>query len=119
MRDVKIGRVGEAVLTIDLLHEEGASGAYPPVVRNVQLDRITSAASPRVLFIRGFAGAVIDGISIANSTFSGVSKTEVVQHAGTIIFTQRDRDSRPDRRQPQLRSGPEIRARSAPNSGNA
>ncbi len=87
IRNVKIGRVGEAVLTIDLLYEEGAQGAFPPVVRNVQLDRITSTASPRVMYIRGFEGAVIDNIRISNSSFNGVSETEVVQHAGKITFT--------------------------------
>ncbi|HUG10454.1 MAG TPA: glycosyl hydrolase family 28 protein, partial [Opitutaceae bacterium] len=86
MRNVRIGRVGEAVLTIDLLYEEGAKGAFMPVVRNVQLDNITSSASPRVLFIRGFEGAVVDGIRISNSTFNGVTETEVVQHAGSISF---------------------------------
>jgi unsaturated rhamnogalacturonyl hydrolase len=87
MRDVKIGRVGEAVLTIDLLYEEGARGGFKPVVRNVQLERITSTASPRVLFIRGFPGAVIDGIRISHSEFNGVSETEVVQNAGMITLT--------------------------------
>ncbi|AOS44485.1 Unsaturated rhamnogalacturonyl hydrolase YteR [Lacunisphaera limnophila] len=86
MRNVKIGRVGEAVLTIDLLYEEGANGTFPPIVRNVQLDNITSTASPRVLFIRGFPGAVIDNIRISNSTFSGVTETEVVTHTGSISF---------------------------------
>jgi unsaturated rhamnogalacturonyl hydrolase len=86
MRNVRVGRVAEAVLTVDLLYEEGAKGAFKPVVRNVQLDHVTSSASPRVLFVRGFAGAVIDGIRISNSTFNGVTETEVVQHAGTITF---------------------------------
>ncbi len=86
MRNVKIGRVGEAVLTIDLLYEEGAKGAFQPVVRNVQLDNISSSASPRVMYIRGFEGAVVDNIRISNSTFSGVTHTEVVSHAGTITL---------------------------------
>jgi unsaturated rhamnogalacturonyl hydrolase len=86
MRHVKIGRVGEAVLTIDLLYEEGAKGAFKPIVRNVQLDHITSSASPRVLFIRGFEGAIIDNIRISNSTFRGVTETEVVTHTGAISF---------------------------------
>jgi unsaturated rhamnogalacturonyl hydrolase len=85
-RRVRIGRVGEAVLTVDLLYEEGAQGAFPPVVRNIQLERITSSASPRILFIRGFAGAIIDGIRLSDSTFNGVSETEVVEHAGTITL---------------------------------
>ncbi|HYD83044.1 MAG TPA: glycoside hydrolase family 88 protein, partial [Opitutus sp.] len=86
MRNVKIGRVGEAVLTIDLLYEEGAKGDFKPVVRNVQLDHITSSASPRVMFIRGFPGAVIENIRISNSMFNSVTETEVVRHAGTISF---------------------------------
>jgi unsaturated rhamnogalacturonyl hydrolase len=86
MRNVRIGLVGEAVLTIDLLYEEGARGDHMPVVRNVQLDNVTSSASPRVLYIRGFDGAVIDGIRISNSTFNGVTETEVVQHAGSIAL---------------------------------
>jgi len=86
MRNVKVGRVAEAVLTIDLLYEEGAKGAFKPVVRNVQMDNITSTASPRVMFIRGFEGAIIDNIRISNSTFNGVTHTEVVHHAGSITL---------------------------------
>lgn len=86
MRNVKIGRVSEAVLTIDLLYEEGAQGKFPPVVRNIQLDRITSSASPRVMYVRGFPGAVIENIRISNSTFRGVTQTEVLEHAGRITL---------------------------------
>ncbi len=86
MRNVTIGRVAEAVLTIDLLYEEGARGDFKPVVRNVHLENITSTASPRVMFIRGFEGAVVENIRISNSTFNSVTDTEVVQHAGTITF---------------------------------
>jgi unsaturated rhamnogalacturonyl hydrolase len=86
MRDVKIGHVGEAVLTIDLLYEEGAKGPFRPVVRNVQLDRIAATAAPRVLYIRGFEGAVIDDIHIADSVFSGLTAADVVNHAGAVTF---------------------------------
>ncbi len=85
-RNVKIGRVGEAVLTIDLLYEEGAKGPYKPVVRNIQLENITSTASPRLMYIRGFAGAVIENIRISNSTFTGVTDTEVVSYTGNITL---------------------------------
>ncbi len=88
MRHVKIGRVGEAVLTIDLLYEEGAKGSFKPIVRNVQLDHLTSSASPRVLYIRGFEGAVIENIRISDSTFNNVTETEVVSHAGSITLNR-------------------------------
>lgn len=86
MRNVRIGKVAEAVLTIDLLYEEGAKGAFKPVVRNVHMEKITSTASPRVLYVRGFEGAVVDGIHISDSTFTGVTETEVVEHAGTVTL---------------------------------
>lgn len=88
MRNVRIGRVAEAVVTIDLLYEEGAAGRHPPVVRNVRLQNITSSASPRVLWIRGFEGAVIDSIVIEDSTFQGVKEAEVVEHADSIQFNR-------------------------------
>jgi len=86
MRRVKVGRVGEAVLTIDLLYEEGAQGPHRPVVRNVQLDRIESTASPRAFYIAGFPGAVIDDIRISNSTFNNLTASEVVTHAGRVTL---------------------------------
>lgn len=84
MRDVTIGRVGEAVLTIDLMYEEGANGKHKPMVRNVQLANVNSSASPRVMFIAGYANAEIDNIRFADCTFSGLSATDVLSGAGRI-----------------------------------
>lgn len=86
LRNVRVGRVAEAVLTIDLVYEEGAQGPHRPVVRNVRMDRVTSRSSPRVLWVKGFEGAVIEGIRITDSVFSGVEFSDVVEHAGSISF---------------------------------
>lgn len=86
MRNVKIGQVREAVLTIDLLYEEGADGKFAPIVRNVHMDNITSSASPRVIFARGFDGAIVDNIRISNSQFYNVTDTDVVTHIGLLTF---------------------------------
>jgi len=86
MRNVEVGRVAEAVLTIDLLYEEGPRGPHRPVVRNVQLENVTSHASPRVMWLGGFEGATITGVKFTNCTFRGVTATDFVQHAGSITF---------------------------------
>ncbi len=86
MRDVTIGKVVEAVVTIDLLYEEGAKGLFKPIVRNVQLDRVTATAAPRVLYVRSFPGAVVDDIRIHDSEFKGLTQAEVVQGAGSVFF---------------------------------
>ena len=86
MRNVRIGQVAEAVVTIDLQYEEGAQGDFPPTVRRVRLENITSANSPRVLFIAGFEGATIEDIEIKNSTFAGLTHPDRIEHAGRIGF---------------------------------
>lgn len=90
MRNVRIGQVAEAALTIDLLYEEGSNGSHQAIVRNVELSHIDSSASPRVLFIRGYEGAIIDDIRIRDSKFHGVTHTEVLEYAGSISLRNVD-----------------------------
>jgi unsaturated rhamnogalacturonyl hydrolase len=86
MRNVEIGRVAEAILTVDFLYETGANGPHKPVVRNVSIENVRSASSPRVMWIAGFPGAVIDDIRFADCVFRGVESSEQAQHAGSISF---------------------------------
>jgi unsaturated rhamnogalacturonyl hydrolase len=86
VRNVRVGRVGEAVVTIDFLYEEGAKGAFKPVVRNVQIERVSSAASPRVMYVVAFDGAEIDGIRFIDCTFKGIETTEVLATSGSVEF---------------------------------
>ncbi len=86
MRHVEIGRVADSILTIDLVYEEGARGPHRPVVRNVALENVSSKASPRVLWVAGFDGAVIDAIRLTDCTFRGVEGTEMLAHAGSIAL---------------------------------
>jgi polygalacturonase len=84
MRDVEIGRVSEAVVTVDFLYETGADGPHRPEVRNVVLERVSSSSSPRLLWVRGFPGAVIDGLRFLDSVFRGLEGAEVLEHAGLV-----------------------------------
>jgi len=84
MRNVEIGKVSEAVLTIDFLYEEGPKGDFPPTARNIVLENVKASAAPRLFFIQGFEGATIDGIRAANSEIVGATATEVIEHAGHI-----------------------------------
>ena len=99
MRNVEIGHVAEAVLTIDLLYEEGSDGPWPPVVRNVNLENITSADSPRVLMVRGFKGATIEGIRIINSSFRGLKSPDIVEQAEMIEMINVVRENKPTKPQ--------------------
>jgi len=86
MRDVLIGRVSEAVLTIDFLYDTGATGAFRPLLRNVSLERVQSTSSPRVMWVVGFPGVTIEDVRFSDCTFRGVDSTEVLNHAGSVSF---------------------------------
>jgi polygalacturonase len=81
VRNVNVGSVGDAVLQIDFLYEEGTNGIYLPVARNVVLENITVTNTPRVLNIRGFPGAEISNVRIYNSTFKEIKKPDVIKDA--------------------------------------
>ena len=81
MRNCNVGVVKDSVLQIDFLYEEGAKGDYKPVAKNVVMDNITVAHTPRVLNVRGFPAAEISNVRIYRSTFKDVQKPDVVQDA--------------------------------------
>ncbi len=81
MRNCNVGLVKDSVLQIDFLYEEGAKGDFKPVARNVVMENIRVAKTPRVLNVRGFPGAEISGVRIYNSQFKQVQKPDVVENA--------------------------------------
>jgi unsaturated rhamnogalacturonyl hydrolase len=81
MRDVTVGKVADAVLQIDFLYEEGVNGLYKPAALNVVMENITVNQTPRVLDVAGFPGAMIRGVRIYDSKFSGISRPDLVKEA--------------------------------------
>ena len=81
MRNVNVGRVTDSVLQIDFLYEEGAKGDFKPVARNIVMENITVAHTPRVLNVRGFPAAEISGVRIYDSTFKQIQKPDVIVDA--------------------------------------
>jgi len=86
MRKVDIGRVAKAVLSVEFDYEEGANGPNQPVLRNVQIEGVTSASSGSVAIITAFPGAVIEGIRLKDCTFSDVESADLLRHSGVLTF---------------------------------
>ncbi|HEY9153865.1 MAG TPA: glycosyl hydrolase family 28 protein, partial [Opitutaceae bacterium] len=86
LRRVQVGQVTEAILTVDLMYEEGAKGSFPPTIRNVSLEQVTGEHVPRVLWIDAFPAATVDNITFRDCTFRGLDAAELVANAGRITF---------------------------------
>lgn len=78
MRNVNVGLVKDSVLQIDFLYEEGAKGDFKPVAKNIVMENIKVAQTPRVLNVKGFPAASISDVRIYNSTFKDVQKPDAV-----------------------------------------
>ncbi len=89
MRNVQVGRVKDSVLQIDFLYEEGARGGFQPVARNVVLENLQVAQTPRVLNVRGFPAAEIKGVRIERSRFQGITKPDAVLDADVQLVACR------------------------------
>jgi polygalacturonase len=79
MRDVTVGQVAEAVVTIDFFYEEGDAGKFPPVVRDVDVRNVTSKKSQFAFLLRGYTHAPIGGVRVADCRFDGVAKPDVIE----------------------------------------
>ena len=74
MRDVTVGQVAEAVVTVNFFYEEGDTGKFPPTVRDVEVRNVTSRKSRYALLLRGYDTSPISDVRIVDCTFDGVAK---------------------------------------------
>jgi polygalacturonase len=85
VRDVEIGETGSA-LDIDMLYEEGASGAFTPVVRNVVIERMNVGKAGYAFSIRGLESSPVRGVSVSDSAFRDVAKGSRLEHVEDLVL---------------------------------
>jgi len=86
VRNVRIGRVARAVLSVEFDYEEGANGPHKPVLRDVLIEGVTTESAGRVSLITAFPGAVIEGVRLKDCVFRGVEAADLLQDAGTLTL---------------------------------
>ena len=79
-RNITVGQVAHALITVDFNYEEGAKGAFKPVMRNLVVDNLTSGKSRFGVDIQGLDNAPVNGLSISNCTFENVSDGNIVKN---------------------------------------
>src|SRR5215470_13697993 len=87
MRDVTVGQVAEAVVAVDFFYEEGDTGKYPPVVRDVELRNVTSRKSNYSLLLRGYPHAPISDVRLTDCVFDSVAKPDVLDNVKDVVLS--------------------------------
>jgi len=80
MRDVTIGQVSQAVVTVDFQYEEGDAGTFPPTVRDVEVRNVTSQKSRNALSLRGYAYAPVTSVRLTGCRFDNVAQPDILDN---------------------------------------
>lgn len=86
VRDITIGQVRLAAVTIDFNYEEGKKGDHKPVCRNVSVKNMKSQKSEYALDLQGFENAPIENVSLTDCQFNGVQKGSIVKNVNGLTL---------------------------------
>jgi hypothetical protein len=86
MRQVTVGEVAEAIVAADFYYEEGDTGAFTPILRDVEVRDVTSRKSRYALLLKGYARAPISDVRITNCVFDGVERDDVLEGVRGLVL---------------------------------
>jgi polygalacturonase len=86
-RDITIGEVKHAAITVDFNYEEGANGKYTPVLRNLQVQNLKSGKSQYPMDLRGFPNAPITDVRLENCSFENTERESRLENVHNLTLT--------------------------------
>jgi polygalacturonase len=86
-RNLEVGEVRRAVVTVDFNYEEGANGRFTPVLRDVVIENVRSAKSRRAVDLQGLPKAPVRDIALVNCDFRGVAGPSIVKHVQGLALS--------------------------------
>jgi polygalacturonase len=87
MRRIEVGQVAEAIVAADFFYEEGDTGAFTPVLRDVEVREVTSRKSRYALLLKGYARSPVTDVRISDCTFDGVDQPDITQNVRDVVLT--------------------------------
>ena len=95
MRDVTVGQVADAIIQVDFNYEEGAKGSFLPVVRDINMERVSSRKSRYALNLRGFANAPITDVHLTDCQFNDVAQGSIIENVRGLSMVRVSVNGRP------------------------
>ncbi len=84
VRNIKVGVCKEAVFRVEMKYEKITEGPYMPVIRNINLENITSKLIRYGIFIDGFEKTnYVSNITIKDCVFEGIKESGLNKIVGT------------------------------------
>jgi polygalacturonase len=87
MRDVSIGQVSQAIVSVDFLYEEGDAGKFTPIVRDIEVRNVTSQKSRNALSLRGYSRSPVTNVRLKECEFENVAEGDVLENVKDVVFS--------------------------------
>lgn len=95
VRDITVGQVAKAAVTIDYNYAEGANGAFKPEFETLTIQRMVVGRCERVLDLQGFETAPIRSIALIDCDIVRAAEPDIVSHVQGLTYTNVRRNGRP------------------------
>jgi polygalacturonase len=86
VRDIKVGQVANSGVAIDFYYEEGETGGFTPIVKNVDIRGLDVAKTKYAVYLRGFKNAPIQNIRLTDCNFEQAASPNVMENVKGILF---------------------------------
>lgn len=83
LRNINIGNVRDAIV-INFYYEEGDTGKFDPVVRNVVIENLYCREAQQVFKIRGYKRTPIEGLTLRNLRFEAAHKVGIIENVADL-----------------------------------
>lgn len=88
VRNVNVGQVATAGVSIDFYYEEGEHGKFTPVVRHVEIRNLKVQKAEYALYLRGFRNAPIRDIRLVDCDFAQVARPNVIENVEELSLRE-------------------------------
>ncbi|MDZ7332327.1 MAG: glycoside hydrolase family 28 protein [candidate division KSB1 bacterium] len=85
LRNIVVGQLKEAAIHIDMFYGK-EQGEYAPIIRNIQVDRMTCRNAPYAYVIKGDKKTPVLHLRLENCRFNGVTKGFDQQHVKDLVL---------------------------------
>ena len=86
LRNVKVGQVNEAVILVSFTYQEGDTGKFTPIVRNIFVSNVTSEKSEYGLLFDCYERSPLTNVVIENCKFNGVKSNNLMKFTKDLTF---------------------------------
>jgi polygalacturonase len=88
MRNITIGEVSKAVITVNFNYGEGDVGRFKPIVREIYVNNVTSKKSKYALNLNGYERSPISNLYLQNCKFDGVTNGNYLNHYENLTMKE-------------------------------